>query len=192
MRRKIVSRLVTHHLVTLIGLTAPKYQVRASSEHWGGVRGTLCMLQGIVNKTGVTLGGLKNHQFELGSMSPFTPSQNKPLECMTDGEGRMVAAFGLVTRDCPFSHEAAPAWTSSASTPRSDRVNADLTFETMAMVNNSEKWLSEILAENVLGMGDVSNRESPGSAQLLRSEQLTSACLPSRCRKQGRRGPAAG
>jgi hypothetical protein len=113
------------------------------------------MLEEIVNKTGLTLGGLNNHQFDLDSMSPFIQRQNNPLEGTTDGGVRMVAAFGHVTTDCSFSNEAVPAWTRSPSIPRSDRVNVDLTYETMAMVDDPERWLTELLAENVLGMDNA-------------------------------------
>jgi hypothetical protein len=113
------------------------------------------MLEDIVSKTGLTLGGLDHHKFDLSSMSPFTHKENRISDGRTGSGDEMAGAYSVVTGDRSFSNDPGHAWTSFPSPARSHVANVDLTYETMVIDEESERWLNELLAENVLGIGST-------------------------------------
>jgi hypothetical protein len=129
--------------------------LRASSEYWHSARGTLRMLEEIVNKTGLTLGGLDHHKFDLNSMSPFIEKQNKTLDERIDSSGRMFGAYSAAAGDRSFSNASGHAWTSVSSPIRPHIANMDLTYGTMVVDDDPEKWLNGLLAENSFGMDSM-------------------------------------
>lgn len=126
--------------------------LRASSKHWESVRSTLRMLEEIVNKTGLALDGLSHHKFDLSSMSPFSEKQNGILEARTESGGKMAGASIVVTGDRSFLNDPGHPRTTFPSPIRSHLDSFNLTYETMVADDDPEKWLNELLAENVLGM----------------------------------------
>jgi hypothetical protein len=108
------------------------------------------MLEEIVNQTGLTLGGLEHPTFDLDSMSPFIQKQSKSSNIMTGGDGRIGGVFGVVTGDRSVSKVL-----SSASPTGSYGSNVDLAYQTMAVDEDPETWLNELLAENVPGMDSM-------------------------------------
>ena len=110
------------------------------------------MLEEIVNKTGLTLGGLDHPKFDLNSMSPFTEKQNKTSDERIDGGGRMFGAYSAVAGDRSFSNDPGHAWTSFSSPIKPHMASMDLTYGTMVVDDDPEKWLNGLLAEDSFGM----------------------------------------
>ena len=113
------------------------------------------MLEEIVSKTGLTLGGLEHPKFDLDSMSPFTQKQSKSSNTTTGRDGRVGDAFGVVTGDRSVPHDQLPAWLSSKSPTRSDGSNIDLAYQTLVVDEDPEMWLNELLAENIPGFDSM-------------------------------------
>ncbi|KAJ9614358.1 hypothetical protein H2200_002494 [Cladophialophora chaetospira] len=125
--------------------------LRAASEHWESVRGALRMLEEIVDKTGLKLGGVDHRKFDLTSMSPFAPKQSNPSAGRTASGGMpAVNASDTLTDYQSLSRDPGHAWTPSRS--HHNVANMDLTYETMMGDEDPERWLNDLLAENVLGM----------------------------------------
>ena len=124
--------------------------LRASSEHWTSVQGTLHMLEEIVSKTCLTLGGLDHCKFDLSSENPFTLNQNKALDGRTDRGGRLVGPYEVFAGDCAFSNDTALAWTSFPSPPRPPMAYADATYGTGVADEDPQNYLNDLLAEDVL------------------------------------------
>lgn len=120
--------------------------LRASSEYWNSVRCTLRMLEEIVKKTGLTLGDMDHQIFDLASMSPFTQKPNQTSEGTVDSGGNMAGTYGGVTGDRSFSSHPGHARTSFPSPARS----AEFTYETMAVDEDPETWLNDLLGGNFL------------------------------------------
>lgn len=124
--------------------------LRASSENWNSVQGTLHMLEEIVIKTGLTLGGLDHHKSDLSSVNPFAQNQNKALYGRTDSGSRLVGPYGVFAGDLAFSNGAGLAWTSFPSPARPPMAYADVTHGTMLADEDPEKCLNELLAEDFM------------------------------------------
>ena len=84
--------------------------LRASSEHWESARCTLRMLEVIVDKTGLTLGGLNHHEFDLSSMSPFTPKENRVSDERLDSGADIVGGDGISVGQRPLLNDAGYGW----------------------------------------------------------------------------------
>ena len=110
------------------------------------------MLEEIVDKTDLTLGGLNHGRFDFNSMSPFPPKQNKPSSGVSVRNNLpMAAVSGAATEINSFPRDPEHAWT----TMTSHGVNMDFAYETMVGDEDPERWLNELLSENVLGLDSM-------------------------------------
>ena len=124
--------------------------LRASSEYWDSVRCTLRMLEEIVKKTGLTLGGMDHQIFDLNSMSPFTQKANGTSERATESGDQMTGASGSVIGSRSFSSHMGHAGISLTPPIRSQVANAEYTFETKVMDEDPETWLNDLLGGDFL------------------------------------------
>ena len=113
------------------------------------------MLEEIVNKTGLTLGGLDHHKFDLNSMSPFTEKQHKTSDDRIDSGDTIFGAYSTVAGETSFSNDSGHAWTSFPSPKKPHMANKDPTYGTMVVDDDPEKWLDAFLAENSFGINSA-------------------------------------
>ena len=129
--------------------------LRASSEHWASVRGTLRMLEEIVNRTGLTIGGLGTPTFDLDSMSPFRQKHGQIPNSMAGGDGRICGVSGIVAGH-PNPHvDPPPARSNSKSPAETQTYDIDFAYPPMMTDEDPEYWLNELLADNVPGIDSM-------------------------------------
>jgi hypothetical protein len=127
------------------------------------------MLEEIVNRTGLSLDRLDNFKFELSSANPFTQKQDRGSDGRTLTSSNLMGSFNVATAEQASFHRLEPASSGFSRHAASQIANSDLIYEPMMMDEDSEKWLNELLAENVLGMDNADNMPSWGVSGSRRS-----------------------
>ena len=113
------------------------------------------MLEDIVKKTGLTLGGLDHGESDLKSANPFAQDQNITSEVSNDSGGRLDSACRVFDGDHAFSNDASLAWTSFPSPGRTAMAYADVMYGRTVADQVSEQCFNETWADNVLGFGGM-------------------------------------
>jgi hypothetical protein len=121
------------------------------------------MLEEIVSRTGLSLDRLDCFKVESSSANPFTPKQDRGSDGRSVSNSNLMGAFNVVAADQTSSHRPEPACTGFPRQTAPQMANSDSMYETM-MDEDTEKWLNELLAENVLGMDNVDNMPSWGES----------------------------
>jgi hypothetical protein len=124
--------------------------LRASSEHWQRVQWTLRMFEVVVARTGLSLGGPDHSDFDVTSMSPFAQTRSNMSDERNDSS-KTSSDYNIVTGVDPIPEAPNSAWSGLPSDTWSDVANADLLCEPMMIDEDPEKWLNELIAENVFG-----------------------------------------
>jgi len=113
------------------------------------------MLEEIVNRTGLSLGGLDHLKFDLNSTNPFTLDQDRGSDGRTASSGNLMGAYNGVAADDPFPGQPEPAWTGFPPITAAYMANGDFMYGTTMVDEDPEKWLNGLLAQGVLGMDNV-------------------------------------
>ena len=113
------------------------------------------MLEDIVKKTGLTLGGLDHDESDLKFANPFARDQNITSEVSNDSGGRLDSACKIFDEDRAFSNDASLAWTSFPSPRRPAMAYADATYGRTVADQDFEQCFNETWADTVLGFGGM-------------------------------------
>ena len=113
------------------------------------------MLEEIVNRTGLSLGGLEPVKVDLSSTNPFTRKQGRGSDGRAASSSNVMSAHNVVTADHPFPHHTESAWTGFPPPAAPHMASGDLMYETTMVDEDPEKWLNGLLAQNVLGIDNL-------------------------------------
>ncbi|KAH8812472.1 hypothetical protein F5884DRAFT_855768 [Xylogone sp. PMI_703] len=114
--------------------------LRASSKYWDSIRGNLRMFEAIMAETGLSLSGPEHFDFDLASMNPFRRINSSKGASHVSNRG--TDPFQIPDTPNPAVFQPRTAFGISGG---------DLLYEPM-LVEDSERWLNELLEDNFIGI----------------------------------------